>query len=420
MSRPFGAAVRSPDDYRRGGSLVSQTPMAGRPGPSNVTDGRFWGDEAWADLFLPVTAATADQAAKVSAVHFCVSTIAEIGGSLPVEFQSAEGVVEDFELADVVAYAPNPMQTGAEFWSSMIYRAMLGGFAFAEPVVDGAGVMLWPLNHDRLQVDWRERGFTAWYTPEGGGTQRMLTAGQLFWFAGLADGGIRPLTPWKMAKGSIDFALALETMGRDFFRNGAKISGTLSTEQKLTAEVIERLKEGIARWKHGQTPVLEQGLTYNQVASTNSDAQLVELIRQRTLELARYWRIPRALVGEESGPQASHEQQMLDFVKFVIRPLARRIEQAINVRLLTPDQRRRVWAKMNIDGLLRGDSATQHRNAVLARTASGMSINEVRTRIFNLPRIEEDWADDVREPLNSNRAADTATGGQTAPQDQVR
>lgn len=416
MNQPFRGGL-SPVDYQRRAPTAPAT--AGRPAPSNVTDGRFWGDEVFHDLFLPTNAATADQAAKVSAVYFCVSTIAEIGGSLPVQFRSPDGLVEDFELGDVLAYAPNPVQTGAEFWSSMIFRAMLGGQAFAEPVVEADTVMLWPLHPDRLRVDWRERGFSAWYAPERG-PERMFNASQLFWFAGLSDGGIRPLTPWKMAKGSIDFALALETMGRQFFQNGAKISGIFSTEQSLSVDAIVRLKEGIARWRHGQTPVLEQGLKYEAVAAKNSDAQLVELIKQRTLEMARYWRIPRALIGEDSGPQGSHEQQMLDFVKFVIRPLARRIEQAVNVRLLTPDQRRRLWAKINLDGLLRGDSATQFRNAVLARTAGTHSVNELRTGWFGLTRINETWADDPRAPLNSNRAADTATGGETAPQDQVR
>ena len=79
--------------------------------------------------------------------------------------------------------------------------------------------------------------------------------------------------------------------------------------------------------------------------------------------------------------------------------------------------RSRFKVKVNLDAMLRGDSATQARNAVLYRTAGSHSINDVRTKIHNLPRIDEAWADDVREPLNSNRAADTMSGGETAPQD---
>lgn len=179
---------------------------------------------------------------------------------------------------------------------------------------------------------------------------------------------------------------------------------------------IAKLKDGVARWRAGKIPVLEQGLDFKDVSSNNSDAQMAELIRQRTLEMARYWHIPKSLVGEEGGAKANHEQEALDFVKYCIRPWARRIEQAVRQRLMTPDQRRLWNFKLNMDGLLRGDSATQFRNAVLARTAGTHSINDIR-EWFGLPRIDEAWADDPREPLNSNRAADMTTGGQTAPQD---
>jgi len=70
--------------------------------------------------------------------------------------------------------------------------------------------------------------------------------------------------------------------------------------------------------------------------------------------------------------------------------------------------------------MLRGDSATQWKNAVLARTAGILSVNTIGTQWFGQPRINEDWADDPRAALNSNRAADTATGGETSPADKVQ
>lgn len=408
---------RSADDYRRTGPRLPEVSReASRPAPSNVMDGRFFGDEAWGELFQPTCAATADQAAKVAAVSFCLSFIAESVGSLAFDFMTDEGPATDFPLADVVSYAPNPMQTGAEFWSSLVYRACLAGVAFAEPVVDGEDVHLWPLHPDRLRVDWRERGFTAWYTDERGGT-RMFNPGQLFWIAGLADGRIQPLAPWKMAKGSIDFALALESQGREFFRKGAKLAGVLEMDKTLDADAYNRLSDQVAAWRAGKTPILEDGLKYKSVSSNFSEAQFVELIRQRTLEMARHWHIPRSFVADDAGPVANQENEALGYVKYTIRPLARRIEQAIGQRLMTPDQRRRYKPKINLDALLRGDSATQWKNAVLARTASGMSVNEIRTRWFGLPKLDDPRADDPWAPLNSNRAADTMSGGQTAPQD---
>jgi HK97 family phage portal protein len=406
----------SGEQYRRFGiSSPEPTPaMADRPVPTNVTDGRSWGDDVWAAI--RGSCATPDAAAKLSAVNFCVSVIAEGFGSLPVVLTDPAGnEVSDDPLGELLSLSPNPLQTAAEFWASMAYRAALAGHAFAEPVMTADGLNLWSLPPDRYSVVWKERSFAVSYAEEGA-PARIMGPNDLFWFSGLADARLQPLTPWRMAKGSIEFALALEEQGRSFFQNQQRLSGLLSTEQRMNPEVREATEQSMKHWRSGQTPVLTGGLKYQAVTAANVESQLLELIKQRTLEMARYWRIPRSMVGEDGGTAASQEQQALEFVKYTIRPWVRRIEQAVTVRLMTPDQRRRLRVKFNLDGLLRGDSATQWRNAVMARTASLISVNELRVKWFGLPRIEEDWADDVRLPLNSNHAGDTLSGGETAPQ----
>lgn len=421
--------VMTAEQYRRHG-ISGTSPKYGdiipfpsrradRPEPSNVTDGRFWGDEVWADMFSPTSAATAEQAAKNSAVNYCVSIIAEAIGSVSLDMMEGDRPAPDFYLGDVLAYAPNLLQTGAEFWASMAFQAAIGGVAFAEPTYDGTELQVWPLPPSRYSVDWGERTFVVNYTPEGATIPRRMLPQQLFWFSGLADACMKPLVPWKMAKGQIDFAMALESQGKTFFQNGRRLQGVLSTERMLTNEMKEKLQRGMRGWRDGHNAVLDAGVKYAPVAAPNTDSQFLELIKQRTIELARYWRIPRSMVGEDGGTAASQEQQAMEFVKYTLRPWVRRIEQAISQRLLTPEQRRRYRAKFNLDSLLRGDSATQWKNAVLARTAGIASIDELRTGWFGMPAIGEDWSQDARAPLNSNRAADTATGGQTAPQDMV-
>lgn len=413
----------SPDDYRRSKGLSTAigpaTPLVSRPAPQNVTDGRMWGDEVWSMLSaLPTEANSAETAARVSAVYFCCSIIAE-AMSVPLDFVDGDRNRIDFPLAEVLALEPNPLQTAAEFWSAMAFAGALRNEAFAEPVATFDGIEIWPLDPRRTDAEWGERSLNVRYAM-GDGRIRNYRPQELFWFTGLSDATAKPLVPWKMAKGSIDFQLALEMGGRSFFKNNRRTAGFLTTEQKLNEEAIGRIRDGVRRWEHGGTPVLEQGLDYKAIAGSNVDAQLAELIKQRTLEMARYWRIPKSMVGEDNAGKSNSEQEALDFVKYVARPWGRRIEQAVTVRLLPPDLRARgVKAKLNFDGLLRGDSATQWRNAVLARTASILSVDEIRTDWFGVPAIGDSWSSDPRTPLSSNRAADTMTGGETAPQDKV-
>lgn len=418
-------AVMSSEQYLRNGisgTVPRPTITADRAVPDQVTespfaDGRFWGDEFFG--FQPLRVSTAEQAAKNAAVNFCCSTIAEAVGGLPLEIYEGDALAVGFDFGDALAYSPNPLQIGAEFWSAMAFSNALRGWAFAEPVSTAAGIELWPLSPVRTVPEWGERSLRVTYTPDQG-TSRILGPAELFWFTNSSDGRVEPMAPWKMAKGSIDFAMAIENHGRTSFQNGNRPGGTLESDQALGDEVIKRLKASMREWRNGGNAVLEQGLKYKSVQSSNRESTLLELIEQLVIQLSRYWRIPLSLISPSLAGKAQSEQQSGDFVKYVIRPLTRRIEQAITFRLFTPDMRRRgLRAKFNLDALLRGDSSTQARNAVLYRTASTHSVNDVRTRVFGMPRIDEDWANDPREPLNSNRAADTATGGDTAPQDNV-
>lgn len=420
----MGAVMTSADYYRNGisGTTPGINVTASGPAPENVTDrplvdGRFWGDEFFG--FTPLRAATAEQAARNAAVNFCCSTIAEAVGSLPVEVYEGDDLATGFELGEVLAYAPNPLQVGAEFWAAMVFSMQLRGWAFAEPVMSATGIEIWPLDPLRTLPEWGERSLKVTYT-SAQGASRILGPADLFWITGLADGKTTPLTPWKMAKGSIDFAMALENQGRSSAQNGNRPGGTMESDQELGDEVIERLKEQMAAWRRGGNAVLESGLKYKVVQATSAEAQLLELIEQRIIEMCLFWRMPLSIALPKYAGKANSEQAAGDFVRYLIRPLARRIEQAVTYRLFTPDMRRRgLKVKLNLDGFLRGDSATQAKNAVLYRTAATHSVNDIRTKMFGLPPHPEAWADDPREPLNSNRAGDTAMGGETAPQDKV-
>ncbi|MBD3762457.1 phage portal protein [Rhizorhabdus sp.] len=418
-------SVMTSADYLRNG-IAGTRPganvVASRPEPAEVTtspftDGRFWGDEFFG--FTPLRAATAEHAARNAAVNFCCSTIAEAVGGLPFEVYQGDALAIGFELGEVLAYAPNPLQVGAEFWAAMAFSYALRGWAFSEPTIGSNGVEIWPLSPVRSRPEWGERSLRVHYQPEGR-PSRILGPGDLFWFANMADGQVEPMAPWRMAKGSIDFAMALENQGRSYAQNGNRPGGTLESDMELGDEVIDRLKAQMAAWRRGGNAVLEGGLKYKVIETKNTDAQLLELIEQRIIEMCLFWRMPLSIALPKYAGKANSEQDALNFVRYVIRPIARRVEQAIRYRLLTPDMRARgISVKLNLDGFLRGDSATQARNAVLYRTASTHSVNEIRSKIFGLPEIDEDWAKDARTPLNSNRAADTATGGETAPNDKV-
>lgn len=385
---------------------------------ADPNDERFWGNGE--GYFETLTCTKPETAAKVSAIFYCTSLIADTIGSLPLRLKPNMKSIARSPLEDTLAYAPNPLQTGMEFWSEMVFTAALRGNTYAEPVITSDGMELWHLNPAYLTEEHEERAFRLQYSPPGGMTTAFNST-QIFWFCGLSAATNQPLVPWQQAKDAAEFAMALDTQGRKFFKNAARPSGFLSSATPLSKEARDKLSKQFSSGfagalNAGKVPVLEQ-MSWQSASPSNTDSQFIELCRRQVLELGRYWRIPKSMIGEEAGTRASQEQQALEFVKYTIRPSVKRIEQAIAARILTPDQRVNYTPKFNLDGLLRGDSATQWKNAVMARTAGLASVNQLRTEWFGWDALDEDWADDPREPLNSNRAADTLSGGTTSPQD---
>jgi len=375
------------------------------------------GDFGWSGPGVDGGIFGAESAQKVSAVFACVSIIAETVGSIPLEFKRIDGAEgEGFKHVDAFAVSPNPLQTGIDFWSEMAWTAALHGEAVAEPLYND-GFEIWPLPASRLSKRVEERSISYEYQ-QIGGIKRDLSPVNVFRFSGLSV-GLQEIVPWETAKQAIELARVLETQGKNFFQNSARLAGYLYADGSLTEEAYKRLKKQFNSFSGainaGKTPIFEEGLKYNTISASNQDSQYNEIREAQIREIALYWHIPLYRLGLSAG-KTSVEQQDLDFAKYLVRPWLKRIEQAIARDLLSDDERK-IWKpKFNMDGLLRADSKTRASNRVLDRTSGTISINEGRAQ-EGLPKIDEPWADDVREPLNSNRAADTMTGGETAPQD---
>ncbi|TIM24758.1 MAG: phage portal protein, partial [Mesorhizobium sp.] len=82
------------------------------------------------------------------------------------------------------------------------------------------------------------------------------------------------------------------------------------------------------------------------------------------------------------------EQQGLILQKFTLRRRLKRIEQALEQQLLTPQDRAAgVTIEFSIEGLLRADSAGRSAFYREMTSIGAMTINEVRG-LENLPRVE--------------------------------
>jgi len=268
---------------------------------------------------------------------------------------------------------------------------LLWGNAYAQIIRNGKGeiVALYPLMPNRMTVDRDENGQIYYeYQVSNSdastlnGTTVILPPSQVLHIPGLGFDGLVGYSPIAMAKNTIGMTMACEEYGAKFFANGASPGGVL--DHPGTVKDPERIRTS---WQAafggsqnaGKVAVLEEGMKYTPITISPEQSQFLETRKFQIDEIARIFRIPPHMIGDlEKSSFSNIEQQSLEFVKYTLDPWVSRWEQSINRRLLTPAEKKTMFVKFNVDGLLRGDYQSRMNGYAVGRQNGWMSTNDIR------------------------------------------
>jgi HK97 family phage portal protein len=201
-----------------------------------------------------------------------------------------------------------------------------------------------------------------------------------------------------MAKNAVGMAIACEEYGASFFANGANPGGVLEhpgvvKDPKRVRESWNTVYQGSAN-AH-RIAVLEEGMKFQAIGIPPEQAQFLETRKFQINEIARIFRVPPHMVGDlEKSSFSNIEQQSLEFVKYTLDPWVVRWEQAIQKSLLLPSEKRTYFAKLNVDGLLRGDYQSRMNGYAVGRQNGWLSTNDIR-ELEDLNRIPEEEGGDL-------------------------
>lgn len=253
------------------------------------------------------------------------------------------------------------------------------------------------------------------------GATRTYQASDILHFKGPSWTSIDGLDGIRLAREAIGLALATEEHGARQFSNGAILGGILSTDAVLSADQSAQLR---ASWEASQlglknayrTAVLWGGLKWTPRAQQNDQAQWIEVRRFQVAEVCRFFRVLPIMIGEadRTATYASSEQMFLAHVVHTMGPWFSRIEQRLNLQLLTESERSAgYFCKFSVAGLLRGSHKDR---AEFYRTLYGIgafSPNEIRAYEDLNPY---DGGDKYRVPMNME---DPSSEDQTGPEDNI-
>lgn len=349
---------------------------------------------------------TMDTAMRVMAFWRGVRLSSETVGTLPPSMYelpagATDGVLDRKSEYDQVArISPNEHQTPCEFWEGITAAAIVVGNGYALKVMIGKRlVALEPLIPDpSVTYPWRDANKVLWYRGRdfAGNDYPKLRPDQVFHVKGFGFGGDVGLSAIQYGANALGLAMAANRVAGKTFASGMSSSGFLETGQVLNDGDRTRLEQIMATYQAdntaGKMMILEGGMKFNKLGMTSLDAQLLETMGYNIEEIARLLGMPPILLGHSSAGQTMWgtgvESIIQAWYTLGLRSLITRIEKAFQKRVIAPADQGKYYLKLNVAGLLRGDSETQARIAAQL-VQNGLSNRDSQRALWDQPPIPD-------------------------------
>lgn len=327
--------------------------------------------QLWAEIFggrdtLAGIEVTPEKAMSVPAINRGVHLMADMVATLPLMLyrRTADGKerATDHRQYKFIHDRPNEYQSAYQYRYTQQRHLILRGNAYAFKM-RGSGYLqrLVPIHPNRVEVEQDDNLAIQYRVTMPSGLKKEYTATDILHMRSHTEDGVHGLGIVQEAPESIAMCIAAEKHGAMLFGNGAKPGGILSTEQKLTQEQIDRLKESWRAAFGGEnkysTAVLDGGMSWSQTGMDNEKAQYLEVRSFQVAEAARLLGIPPILLfhSDTTSTFASAKELVQAFLKFSLDPWLTYWETTYNQDILSQEQRGRYFAEFVRQGLERMD-----------------------------------------------------------------
>lgn len=346
-----------------------------------------------------------DSALNYSAVWCATRLLCGTGASFPLPLY--RGLDSDVREKDrkhpafrLLNRSPNPEQTAYNFRSVMWQWQVNWGNAYAEIVREGNNpggrlLELWPLHPERVEVCRDDDGLLYYkvHPERASGEPVELDPWQMLHIPSIiTSDGIIGHGVIAHARESIGAGMAAEKYGANTFGGGGMPQVVIEHEQKWDETQRKNFRkdwEELHSGADGSRMALLQGGAKAKVLSFNAqDMQFIDSRQFSVEEIARWYGVPPHLLQHLLRATFSNiEHLAIDFVRYCLTHWLQAWDQSCWHKLLTPEEQEDYFFEHNVDGLLRGDSASRATLYQMMLNAAVYCRNDVR-RLENLPPIE--------------------------------
>mgnify|MGYP003625631654 FL=1 len=342
-------------------------------------------------------AVTKESSLSFSAVYACVRLISETIASLPINvfMEEADGdriSQRTHPVYKLLAKKPNNYMTPYTFKEVILTNLLLEGNAYFLIIRDGSArpIELICIQPDQVEV-YKHEGDLYYKLKE---VKETVMKDDMLHFVGLSFDGLKGKSVLNSQRATIGTSIAANDTAGSVLGNTTQVGGVIKHPGKLSAEAIERLRTS---WNNsyqgsfaaGKTAILEEGMSFEPTRINAQDKQLLESRRFQIEEIARIFKVPLSLIGhlEKAANYSSIEALSIDFVRYTLTPYLVNLEEEFNRKLFRENEQANHYVKINVSGLMRGDSNARANFYKQMIDMGVMSINEVR-QLENMNRIE--------------------------------
>lgn len=340
------------------------------------------------------------------AIYACVTLISSDIGKLRAKLvvQDEDGIWTETESPafSPVLRRPNRYQNHIQFKEWWITSKLLTGNAYALKQRDSRGVVvaLYLLDPTRVQVLVAPDGsvFYSLSQDDLNGLPRERTgvpASEIIHdrmnclFHPLV--GVSPIYASGMAA---TMGLKIQNNSTHFFGKGSNPSGILTGPEEVDEDDAKRLSD---TWNHnftgdnsGRVAVLGGGLTFTPLRMTSVDSQTVQQLKWSAETCCTTFHVPAFKVGVGAMPTYQNAEILnqiyySDCLQSHIESMELALDEGLG--LIEPKDGKRYGVELDLDALLRMDTATQYKTIGDGIGAGLISPNEGRKKI-DLPPVE--------------------------------
>lgn len=372
------------------------------------------------------------------AVYACITLIANDIGKLPQRLValSSDGIWSETPSPafSPVLRRPNRFQNHIQFKQWWITSKLIRGNAYGLKVRDNRGVVvaIYVLDPSRVQV----------LVATDGSIYYQLQSDNL---SGLPDGKLavpaseiihdrmnclfHPLvgvSPLYAAGTAANIGLHIQSNSSSFFGNSSQPGGILTAPAAISDETAARLKEywndNFTGDNAGKVAVVGDGLKFEQLRMTAVDSQLIEQLKWTADVVCSCFHVPPFKIGIGTMPtfqngQLANQGYYDSCLQILIEEYEACMDEGLGLE--KPVEGRQLGVELDLDVLLRMDSATQADVLVKEVSGSLRKINEGRKKL-NLAPVEGGdviWSQQQNWPISelAKRPAESLAPAPPAP-----